>query len=281
VPRENKWHDLQDQLSNDLRVLAERAGFDTYNDPDASLVPLANVGRLHLVRGMIQSAAGIPQVQYHLAGCRRIWIAVAPIHRQKFFQSLPSKSSLFMVTRCSFRSDTVPRCFWRHGNLFFRPDFLRNFDIPFTVCLQNPGDVVLIGGSTLYESYDEGPNVILSVPFLDQQAQDTITEERLVSSDTCDCATASARNRVVEKRARVLRGSGSDGSSDMLFQSSSPLTDIPDGDDDAMDTFEPSSVPSVAMDGPCAKSFSSMEPHGVLVLQGTPIYRLDFTAEHR
>jgi hypothetical protein len=87
------WHRLPDQLSDGLRVLAERAVFDAYNDTDASLVPLAHVGRLHLLHGMIQSAAGIPLAQYHLAGSRRIWIAVAPIHRYKLVLALPSRSS--------------------------------------------------------------------------------------------------------------------------------------------------------------------------------------------
>jgi hypothetical protein len=141
----------------------------------------------------------------------------------------------------------------------------------------------LIGGSTLYESYDEGPNVILSVPYLDQHAKDTITRQRLVFSDACDCSTTSNRDRVVQKRARVLQGTGSvvDGPLDALFNSNSPLTDILDSEDDAMDISEGPLMPSIALDGPCAEDFSSLEPDGDIVLEGGHFYGFNFPAEHR
>ena len=91
VPYENQWHNLPDKLSNSLDILADRIKFDTFNDPDAALMPLAQIGRPQLVRGMTQSAAGIPTAQYLLAGSRRIWIAVANHHHQDLSRCLPSK----------------------------------------------------------------------------------------------------------------------------------------------------------------------------------------------
>ena len=84
------WSRLPLQLSGGLDVLAVRAKFDVYNDPDASLVPLVQAGRRHLLHGMIQSPAGIPVAQYHLAGSRRIWIVVAGRHRHMLSLTLPS-----------------------------------------------------------------------------------------------------------------------------------------------------------------------------------------------
>lgn len=86
-----RWSRLRHSLSNGLDVLISRAGFDTSRDPNASLVPLAHMGRRHLMQGMIQSPAGIPVAQYHLAGSMRVWIAVAARHRSALLRNLPSK----------------------------------------------------------------------------------------------------------------------------------------------------------------------------------------------
>ena len=177
-------------------------------------------------------------------------------------------------------------CFWRHGNLFIRPDFLQQNAIPFTVCIQNPGDVVLIGGSTLYQSYDEGINIILSIPYLDQNAHSTIIANGLVFSETCGCPAASSRDRVVEKRVRVLYlRPVIDGTSDPIqtgIDSDPPLTDVVDSEDRAVVVPEVPLTPSIALDGPCAEDVDMlMEPDGAIVLQGGYIYAFKFTSEHR
>jgi hypothetical protein len=105
VPTNNQWHQLPSQLSDGLDVLANHAQVDAYNDPDASFVPLAHVGRIHLLHGMIQSAAGIPLAHYHMAGSRRVWIAVPNRHRANLSRAIPSKCSppLAIICSSSFR----------------------------------------------------------------------------------------------------------------------------------------------------------------------------------
>jgi hypothetical protein len=271
------WHQLPDQLCGRVNLLAKRAKFDAYNDTDASLVPLAQIGRPQLVHGMIQSAASIPLAQYHLAGSRRIWIAVADRHREHLSRSLPSKCPSILAAKYLPLAEQVKSCYWRHGDWFIHLEFLLEHSIPFTICVQNPGDVILIGGSTLYESYDEGWNVILSVPYMVQHTHDTHTADEIVSLDTCPCPTASRRNRVVEKRARVLRvGPAIDARSDpwdAAFNSNSPLTDIMEIEEPEVEASVSRSqgqlAPSIALDGPWTNDVgASMEPVGDVVLQG-------------
>jgi hypothetical protein len=63
---------------------------------------------------------------------------------------------------------------------------------------------VLISGSAIYESYDEGWNVIITIPYLDQNAKDTLDGEQLISLDACSCPLTPSRDRIVAKRARIL-----------------------------------------------------------------------------
>ncbi len=74
-------------------------------------------------------------------------------------------------------------CFWRHGNRFIHPHQLIRQHIPFTVHVQQVGDIVLVDGRALVQSWDTGPNVVASLPFLDSHSATTIVDR--IASDKC------------------------------------------------------------------------------------------------
>lgn len=181
----------------------------------------------------------------------------------------------------------IRACYWRHGATFVGPDFLKRNSIPFTVCVQEPGDVVLIGGSTLYESFDEGCSVVITVPYLDQNSNDIIHDEGLIPLDECSCRSTPVRDRIVWKRGLVLcaaldRTDTMDTdmigetmpSANELVISTHPSTKPMEPDCEPEDETPPKpSHPrhhvTLAMDGPNAEEVvGKMEPDGPLILTG-------------
>jgi hypothetical protein len=131
---------------------------------------------------------------------------------------------------------------------------------------------VLIGSSTLYQSYDEGDNVIITIPYLDANAYDAIVGDGISDLEYCLCSAASRRNRVTSERRAILMQSlddpedvdmDVDSPDDLGLFSSSPLTDIDS------DLPGPSSRVLPALDGPHVVDVAGlMEPDGPVNVQG-------------
>lgn len=145
--------------------------------------------------------------------------------------------------------------------------------------------MLLIGGSAIYESYDEGPNVVITVPYLDQEGYDTILREGLIDFDACSCPSASTRNSIVSKRAAVLvdplddtedLNMDVDEGNRYIYQSPEPTPDysspvsVPmELDTSPIDESPPTANVQLALDGPhAALAAGKLEPDGPLDLRG-------------
>ena len=115
-----------------------------------------------------------------------------------------------------------------------------------------------MGGLTLYESYDESWNIIISTPYLDQYANDTIHRDGLIELD--GCVHGLKRDRVVKKRAGVLR---------KKKKINPPMNEF-------------DALLSPALDGPYAQDVHTLlEPTGAIILQGVHISMIVFAAERQ
>ncbi len=85
-------------------------------------------------------------------------------------------------------------CFPWHSDVFIHPHFLRDNGIPFSIAVQEPGDILVTGGHAAHQAWSTGPFLGVSYSHLDSGSVKMINE-RIITPEShapwpCVCTPA-------------------------------------------------------------------------------------------
>ncbi len=157
-------------------------------------------GTPNVLHGLQHQPGGVPVAYYLQSGHPRIWITMvwSTIVRLPSCCAYPSPSLPICTHLASVSLDP---CFWRHSRRFIHPLQLVKKRIPFTIHVQHAGDMVILDGLALVQSWDTGVNSVLAVPFLDSAS--AVGLHNRVEADVCACSSPNdpqlgRRNAIVD-----------------------------------------------------------------------------------